>query len=58
MPDLVFTKRVVEAKGKGNIVTYQVGRNLKRGGSKERKKKERLILNPKPSNKAEAIISH
>ncbi|CAD8108619.1 unnamed protein product [Paramecium sonneborni] len=50
MPELQFTQRKVAAKGKGELITYQVSREIKRNTEKKNIKKKGVILKSEESN--------
>ncbi|CAD8192211.1 unnamed protein product [Paramecium pentaurelia] len=50
MPDLQFTQRKVAAKGKGELITYQVSKDIKRNNDKKGIKKRGVILKNEESN--------
>ncbi|CAK69401.1 unnamed protein product (macronuclear) [Paramecium tetraurelia] len=50
MPDLQFTERKVAAKGKGELITYQVSKDIKRNTDKKNIKKRGVILKNEESN--------
>ncbi|CAD8127655.1 unnamed protein product [Paramecium sonneborni] len=50
MPDLQFTQRKVAAKGKGELITYQVSKDIKRNNQKKNVKKRGFILKNEEHN--------
>ena len=50
MPELQFTQRKVAAKGKGELITYQVSKEIKRNNEKKNVKKRGVILKSEESN--------